>query len=81
MAIRLRWLARLLIVSGATALAWAAFQMVSAAWYQRQTEAALEDLRTRPARSAPDATTLSVGEPIGTLEIARLWLVWRCRRG
>ncbi len=75
MAIRHRWLARLLIVSGATAVTWAAFQMVSAAWYQRQTEDALETLRRVPAmerRLTPD--TLSVGEPIGTLEITRVGL-------
>ena len=75
MAIRVRWLARLLIMSGATTLTWAAFQMVSAAWYQRQTEDTLESLRRMPAmegRSSPDA--LSVGEPIGTLEIARVGL-------
>ena len=74
--ILVQWLARLLIVSGATALTWAAFQMVAAAWYQRQTEDTLESLRRRmPAvegRSTPD--TLSVGEPIGTLEIARVGL-------
>ena len=75
MAIRLRWLARVLILTGAVALVWAAFQIGSVAWYQRQMAAALEDLPRAPAsepRSTP--STLRVGEPIGTLEIARLGL-------
>jgi sortase A len=75
MATRVRWLARLLIVVGATALAWAAFQVVSAAWYQRQIEDALESLRRMPAiEGRPTPDTLSVGEPIGTLEITRVGL-------
>jgi sortase A len=75
MMVPVRWLARLLIAIGALAIVWAAFQMASATWYQRQSEAALESLRHAPAiepRPTPD--TLSVGEPIGTLEIARLGL-------
>jgi sortase A len=75
MAIRIRRLARLLIVCGATAVIWAAFQMVSAAWYQRQTEDALETLRHVPAMEGrPTPDTLRVGEPIGTLEITRVGL-------
>jgi sortase A len=70
-----RWLARLLIAAGAVAMAWATFQVASATWYQRQSEAALESLRHAPAiESRPMPETLSVGEPIGTLEIARLGL-------
>jgi sortase A len=70
-----RLVARLLIAGGALALAWVAFQFAATAWYQRQTEAALESLRHAPAtepRPTPDR--LNVGEPIGTLEIARLGL-------
>ena len=70
-----RLLARLLIAGGALALAWVGFQFAATAWYQRQTEAALESLRHAPAtepRPTPDR--LNVGEPIGTLEIARLGL-------
>ena len=70
-----RLFARLLIAGGALALGRVAFQFASIAWYQRQTEAALESLRHAPAtepRPTPDR--LNVGEPIGTLEIARLGL-------
>lgn len=72
---RLRWFARALIVIGAAALAWSAFHMMSAAWFQRQTAATLESLSRAPAiepRPTPD--TVGVGEPIGTLEITRLGL-------
>jgi len=68
-------LSRLLIAGGALALAWVAVQMATAAWFQHQTEAALESLRNAPAaESRPTPDTLRVGEPIGTLEIARLGL-------
>jgi sortase A len=70
-----RTFGRFLMAGGALALAWVAFQMVSAAWYQRQTAAAIESLRQAPAAEAgPRPDTLRVGEPIGTLEIARLGL-------
>ncbi len=70
-----RSIARALIAAGALAIAWATFQVVSASWYQRQTQAALESLRLAPAtESRPTPETLGVGEPIGTLEITRLGL-------
>ena len=70
-----RLLARLLIAGGALALAWVAFQFAATAWYQRQSEAALESLRRAPASEPrPTPERLDVGEPIGTLEIARLGL-------
>ena len=70
-----RLFARLLIAGGALALGWVAFQFAATAWYQRQTEAALESLRHAPATEPrPTPERLSVGEPIGTLEIARLGL-------
>jgi sortase A len=70
-----RLLARLLIAGGALALAWVAFQFAAAAWYQRQTETALETLRSAPATEPrPTPERLNVGEAIGTLEIARLGL-------
>lgn len=69
------WIARLLIVSGALALGWVALEVTSTAIYQRQTKAALENLRHVPAAEPrPAPRTVSVGEPIGTLEIARLGL-------
>jgi sortase A len=72
---RLRWLGGTLIVIGAAALSWSAFQMTSAAWYQRQTAATLESMSRAPAiESRPTPKALGVGEPIGTLEIARLGL-------
>jgi sortase A len=70
-----RWLARLLILGGAVTLMWAAYHYTSAAWYQRQTTAAIESLRRSPAPNTTAApASLSVGEPIGTLEIARVGL-------
>jgi sortase A len=66
---------RWLVAGGAIAVTWVAFQLASAAWYQRQTEAALESLRhAPPAVTTPRPETLRVGEPIGTLEITRLGL-------
>jgi sortase A len=70
-----RRLAAVLIAGGALALTWVAVQMAAAAWYQHQTAALLESLRHAPApESRPRPETLRVGEPIGTLEIARLGL-------
>jgi sortase A len=71
----MRRLGLLLTVVGALAIAWVGVQMLSAAWFERQTRAALELLRQTPSRQgqpAPDA--LRVGEPIGTLEIRRVGL-------
>ena len=75
MAMRVRSLARLLIVSGVAALAWVTFEVASTAWYQHQTANALENLRHIPvAEKRPTPKTLNVGEPIGTLEIIRVGL-------
>lgn len=63
------------MTGGVLAITWASLQLLSAAWYQRQTEALLESLRRGPAtESRPTPATLSVGDPIGTLEITRLGL-------
>jgi sortase A len=70
-----RLVAVALILGGAGALSWVAFERASTAWYQRQSRAALESLRTAPEsqpRVAPASVT--VGEPIGTLEITRVGL-------
>jgi sortase A len=70
-----RGLALLLIVGGAAALLWVGANRISAVSARRQYEATLERLRTAPApaeRTAP--ASLFVGEPVGTLEIARVGL-------
>jgi len=72
----LRWLARLLMVGGAAVLLWVAVDLALTASYRRHYEAALESMHTSPmtdeGRTAP--ASLSTGEPIGTLEIARVGL-------
>jgi LPXTG-site transpeptidase (sortase) family protein len=71
-----RWLARLLVAGGAAVLLWAAADQMATASYRRYYEAALESMRTSPAteegHTAP--ASLAIGEPIGTLEIARVGL-------
>jgi sortase A len=70
-----RSLGLLLILFGLLAVTWVGLQYASAEWYDRQTRAALEAVRELPSsepRSMPE--TLPVGEPIGTLEIARVGL-------
>ena len=71
-----RWLARLLIAGGAAVLLWVAANQVVTLSYRHHYEAALESMRTSPAtdegRTAP--ASLAIGEPIGTLEIARVGL-------
>lgn len=70
-----RTLGLVLILVGLLAIAWVGFQFAAAAWFARETRAALEVLRQAPksdAKPAPD--TLPVGEPIGTLEITRVGL-------
>jgi LPXTG-site transpeptidase (sortase) family protein len=70
-----RWLARLLIAVGAIALIWVAANLVLTMSTRRQYQAALEHLPSPVAAEAPVApVSLSVGEPIGTLEIARVGL-------
>ena len=71
-----RWLARLLIAGGAAVLLWVAANQVFTLLYRLHYEAALEGMRTLPAtdegRTGP--ASLAIGEPIGTLEIARVGL-------
>lgn len=70
-----RALGLLLILVGALALSWVGFQYMSAAWFDRQTREALENLRHAPeAESTPRPESIAVGEPIGTLEITRVGL-------
>ena len=70
-----RWLARLLIVVGVLALLWVAVNLVMTMSNRRQYEATLERMRSTPAAGAAVApVSLAVGEPIGTLEIARVGL-------
>ena len=70
-----RWLARLLIAGGAMALMWVAANLVWTTSVRRQYEATLERIRSAPAAEEPVApVSLPVGEPIGTLEIARIGL-------
>src|SRR5687767_9832480 len=71
-----RWLARLLIVCGAAVLFWVAADLVLTASYRRHSEAALESMRRLPAteEGRPAPASLAIGEPIGTLEIARVGL-------
>ncbi len=70
-----RTLGLVLILVGLVALAWVGFQFGAAAWYARETRAALDALRQSPSPQAtPTPDTLDVGEPIGTLEITRVGL-------
>jgi sortase A len=70
-----RWLARLLIAAGAVVLIWVAADLLLTMSNRRQYEATLEHMRSAPAAEAPAApVSLPVGEPIGTLEIARVGL-------
>jgi sortase A len=70
-----RRLARLLFAAGAIALLWVAANLVVTMSTRRQYERALERLQAPIAAAAPVApASLPVGEPIGTLEIARVGL-------
>ena len=70
-----RCLARLLIAVGAIVLMWVAANLLLTMSNRRQYEATLERMRSLPAAEAPVAPmSLPVGEPIGTLEIARVGL-------
>jgi sortase A len=70
-----RMLALVLILIGALALGWVGFHLASAAWFDRETRAALDILRQAPpSPSAASPARIDVGEPIGTLEIARVGL-------
>ena len=70
-----RLLAAALILGGGVTLSWVAFERASAAWYQRQSRAALDSVRI-PSESQPRVAPASVpvGELIGTLEITRVGL-------
>lgn len=71
-----RWLPRLLIAGGAAVLLWVAANQVLTLVYRLHYEAVLETMRPPPSadegRTAP--ASLATGEPIGTLEIARVGL-------
>jgi len=70
-----RLLGLFLILIGALALTWVGLQYASAAWFDRETRAALEHLRQAPkSEPTPTPDTMAVGEPIGTLEIVRVGL-------
>jgi sortase A len=71
-----RWLAGLLIVVGALALLWVAVTLAVTASSRRHYAAMLETMRTAPASegTADLPASLTAGEPIGTLEIARVGL-------
>jgi sortase A len=70
-----RWLARLLITGGAIVLMWVAAHLVLTMSNRRQYEATLERMRSSASVDASVApASLPVGEPIGTLEIARVGL-------
>jgi sortase A len=71
------WLARLLILVGAVALAWAGYAILSARWAQREYRAAVEVERAQPPPEPPAPllpTSMPLGEPIGTLSVPRLGL-------
>jgi len=69
------WLARLLIAVGAIVSMWVTADLLLTISNRRQYEATLERMRSPPAPGAPVApASLAVGEPIGTLEIARVGL-------
>jgi len=67
-----RWLAPVLIAGGAITLMWVAANLAVTMSHRRDYEATLERMRPPPGGEAP--VWLPVGEPIGTLEIARLGL-------
>ena len=73
------WLARLLILVGVVALAWAGYAILSTRSAQREYREALESKRSaaaaaRAARSRPCRSPMPLGEPIGTLKVPRLGL-------
>jgi len=67
-----RWLAPLLIAGGVIALMWVAVDLVVAMSHRHNDNTTLERMRPPAAGEAP--AWLPVGEPIGTLEVARLGL-------
>jgi sortase A len=70
-----RMIALVLILIGAVALGWVGLHFASAAWFDRETRAALDILRQAPpSPSARSPATMAAGEPIGTLEITRVGL-------
>jgi sortase A len=70
-----RALGLLLIFIGAIALSWVGLHYLSAEWFDREAREALESLRHAPAGpTTPKPESMTVGEPIGTLEITRVGL-------
>jgi len=71
-----RWLRRVLLIAGASLLAYCAFVLIDAWRFQRQGERLLTSIPAAPAvqgiPSAPPAKAPSKGEPIGRMEIPRL---------
>lgn len=75
MAMRTRRVGLLLTLMGVVAILWVGFQLTLAAWFDRQTKAALDGLHNVPRREpVPTPDRMTSGEPIGTLEIVRLGL-------
>ena len=75
MAMVKRALGFVMIFVGTVALSWVGFHFMSAAWFDRQAREALASMRQAPqSEAAPTPDTMGVGEPIGTLEIARVGL-------
>jgi sortase A len=72
------WLARLLILVGVVALAWAGYAILSTRSAQREHREALESKRAAPPPPEPSKPalplTMPLGEPIGTLKVPRLGL-------
>ena len=71
------WLARLLMLVGALALAWAGYRIVSARRAQFEYRDALEAKRAAPSPEPPKPAlplTMPLGEPIGTISVPRLGL-------
>ena len=76
------WLARLLILVGVVALAWAGYAVFATRSAQREYRAALEVKRAATPAAMPPAApskpalpeTMPLGEPIGTLTVPRLGL-------
>jgi sortase A len=72
-----RWLARLLILVGVLALAWAGYALLLARRAQLQYRQALEVERTAPPPETPKPAlpvTMPLGAPIGTIIVPRLGL-------
>jgi len=73
-------LERLMIATGLACLAWCAFTIIEASWWQREYRKALEWAPTAPDRgsatsaSVAELTAIRPGDPIGEVEVPRLHL-------